>query len=142
MRSILNLLISSICLLFIGCHEDDPALISNNEQVIISDSEMDSAPRDALEIQSLSIDGDRLTIRFSASGCDGDSWKVRLIGSEFVLEPIPPIRAMLLSLENNELCEAVITREMTFDISPTQTNSPSTWLSFVDTDHRILYEYD
>lgn len=141
MRYILNLLTLLCCSLLISCTDDDPSFMSS-EQVIISDSELDSAPRDALEIQSLSIDGDRLTIRFSASGCDGDSWKVRLIGSEFVLEPIPPIRAMLLSLDNDEDCEALITREMTFDISPTRTSSPSTWLNFIDTDHRILYEYN
>ncbi len=141
MRYFLNLLILSCCFLLISCTDDDPSFMSS-EQVIISDSELDSAPRDALEIQSLSIDGDRLTIRFSASGCNGDSWKVRLIGSEFVLEPIPPIRAMLLSLDNDEDCEALITREVTFDITPTQTSSPSTWLDFIDTDHRILYEYN
>lgn len=141
MRIALNLLILPSLLFLISCSEEDPTFTCD-ELAIISDSDLDTAPRDAVVIQSLEIEEHCLKIRFSASGCDGDSWQVRLVGSELVMESLPPQRSMLLSLDNDELCEAVITREMTFDITPTQADSHSIWLNFIDTDHRILYEYE
>lgn len=127
--------------LLICCNDDDPS-ITCNEQAIISDSQLDSARRDALVINSLSIVDDCLIVNMSAGGCDGDSWEVRLIGSELILESLPPQRPMLLLLKNDEACEVFITREYTFDITPTQDSIPSIWLNFIDTDQRILYEYD
>lgn len=125
----------------VSCKHDDPS-ISCDDRAVISDSEMSSAPNDQLVINSLEINGDCLLISFSASGCDGDSWIVRLMGSELILESLPPQRGMLLSLDNDELCEAVITREVSFDILPTRVGSPSIWLNFNNDEDRILYEYN
>ncbi|MDW3192909.1 MAG: hypothetical protein R8G66_11110 [Cytophagales bacterium] len=141
MRLAFSLLTLIFLFALISCSDDDPTF-SCDDQAVISDSELDTAPRDAVTIQSLEIDGNCLKIRFSASGCDGDSWQVRLLGSELVMESFPPQRGMLLSLDNDELCEAVITREMTFDITSTEVDGPSIWLNFIDTDQRILYEYE
>ena len=141
MKLVLNLLILPSLFLLVSCSDDDPTF-SCDDQAIISDSELATASRDAVTIQSLEIDGNCLKIRISASGCDGDSWQVRLLGSELVMESLPPQRGMLLSLDNQELCDAVITREMTFDITSTQVDGLSIWLNFIDTDQRILYEYE
>jgi len=141
MRLLLRL--STVCFygILLSCSEEDPSF-SCSEQAVISDRELDAAPNDEFVIQNLQIDGNFLLIRFGASGCDGDSWEVRLIGSELVMESLPPQRAMLLSLNNEEECEAFITKEVTFDITPTQAAEPSIWLNFIDTEERILYEYN
>lgn len=139
LKSIWILIIFSSAI--VSCKDDDPS-INCDDQAVISDSEISTATRDQLVINSLEINGDCLLISFSASGCDGDSWVVRLIGSELVLESLPPQRGMLLSLDNDELCEAVITREVSFDITPTRVGSTSIWLNFNNDEDRILYEYN
>lgn len=63
-----------------------------------------NAAADQLEINSLSISDNCLKINFSSGGCSGDTWQLKLIDSEDILESIPPQRNLRLSLKNEELC--------------------------------------
>jgi len=142
MRLLLSLSIIPIFILLVYCGGGDESFPSCNVAAIVSDSEFDSAPQSDLVINSLEIIGNCLTISISASGCDGDSWEVNLFGSEATLRSLPPQRTMLLSLNNQELCEAVITRSFTFDVTTTQDGLGSIWLNFLKSEERILYNYD
>ena len=112
------------------------------DQAIVNEEDYVLAARDELVINRLVIQDDCLTVSISAGGCDGESWEVRLIGSEAVLRSLPPQRPMLLSLNNREECEAFITREYSFDITPTKAGGSAVWLNFIGTEQMILYEYD
>lgn len=99
--------------------------IFNNENdcdkvVIISEDEYKNAPDSPVSINEMRIVGNCLKIKFSASGCDGNSWDVKLIDVGAVAESNPCQRTLRLSLDNKEDCEAYITKEVSFDIEDLQ----------------------
>lgn len=138
----LNLLltITFINLFFFACQKDD-ALIKCYQQVIVSTVEYNNAPNDPLEINKLEIIDDCLTINFSAGGCNGDSWELKLIASEGALYSQPPQRNVRLSLKNNEACEKYITKEITFNIAELQEDGNQIMLNITNSGEQISYEY-
>lgn len=140
----LNLLLGTIffSLLLTSCDKDDDNnFIACDKQVVISADEYNTAPSDHLTVTSLEIDGDCLKIKFGSGGCSGDTWELKLIDSEAVLESDPPQRNLRLSLRNEELCEAYITKELAFDISILQVDGNQVLLNITNSDDQILYEY-
>jgi hypothetical protein len=103
--------------------------LSCDQKVIISPEEYENAPNDPFSITEITISGNCLNIRFSASGCDGNTWIVKLIDSGNVAESYPCQRTLRLSLDNKEICTAVPGKEISFDISD---------LQIVDSDKVIL----
>jgi len=91
-----------------------------DQDVIISESEFESAPDDPFSIIDLNIVDNCLKIKFSASGCSGNTWIVKLIDSEWIYQSLPPLRALRLSIENKEMCDALITKEISFNIESLQ----------------------
>lgn len=136
----LYLVLSMVVIQLLSCSEDDNLPTDYLEVVIDADAYL-SAVSDNYVIRSLKIERDFLTIKFSASGCDGESWKVKLIDSGAVAESNPPQRYLVLSLENKELCKAYITKELVFDVSSLRVVGTSVWLNFKNTGQRILYHY-
>jgi hypothetical protein len=111
-----------------------------DQDVIISESEYENAPFDPFSIVDLKIVDNCLKIKFSASGCDGNTWVVKLIDSEWIMLPMIPVRELRLSLDNKELCDALITKEVSFNIESLQVEgSNKVRLDISGTS--ILYEY-
>lgn len=133
--------ISLFFLILTACNNDDDNAMSCDQDVIISAAEFDTAPDDPLGIDTMEINGDCLKILFRASGCNGDTWVVKLIDSGDVLESSPPQRRLRLSLKNDELCEALISKEITFDIRELRVDADNVLLEMDDNVHQILYEY-
>ena len=111
------------------------------DSVIVSDIEYNSAPDDHVTINNLEITGDCLKINFSSSGCSGETWKIKLIASEIIMLSNPPQRNIRLSLENKELCQAVIGKEIIFDISELQVDGHIVILNITNSNDQIYYEY-
>lgn len=128
-------------LLFGACTNDDKVPTVCNDYVIVNSTLFNTAPNDYFTINNLSIEGDCLKINFGASGCDGSSWKIKLIDSGQILESYPPQRIVKFSLYNKEACDAFFTREISFDISKLQVEGGKVYLNIADTEHQILYEY-
>lgn len=144
MKKLLTLIFIGITILSCSdCPDDDDISNSNNceFETISSAEQYQNAPSDALDINSLEINGNCLEINFRAGGCDGDTWELKLIDSEEVFESDPPQRNLRLSLKNEELCEVYIERELTFDISNLQVNGNRVQLNITNSDDEILYEY-
>jgi len=117
-----------------------------NKYVIISDSLYATAPNDNFEIIDMKIEGNCLKIKFSASGCSGDSWIVELIDSGVVgylptFAPPPlPTRTLKFFLDNKEECRAWITKEVCFNIEGLQIKG----MNIVNLNilgNNILYKY-
>jgi hypothetical protein len=64
-----------------------------------------------------------------------------LIDSEAILESNPPQRNLRLSLKNEESCEAIINKEVSFDISKLQVDGKKVLLNIFNSSGQILYEY-
>jgi len=69
------------------------------------------------------------------------SWELKLIDSESILKFYPPQRNIRLSLKNEELCQAIITKEMSFDVTGLQVDGNTVLLNSTNSDDQILYEY-
>lgn len=131
-------------LLFSACTSDETAEpIPNCEQKVVLDGDLfQTAPSDRAVIISASIGEECLEIEFSASGCDGNSWTVSLIDSEAIAESLPMQRSLRLSLENLEVCQAVIRQKISFDISSLQVEGHDELiLNLKDWADPIRYEY-
>ncbi|MEM9023610.1 MAG: hypothetical protein AAGB22_07700 [Bacteroidota bacterium] len=109
------------------------ALLSNDAFV--------NAPADQVTLNSVAVDGNCLLVNFSASGCSGDSWEVNLIGSLTVRDSDPPQRSVRFSLGNSELCQAFITQEISFDLTPLRAEGNGVYLNIVNSGESVLYEY-
>lgn len=139
MKKTLYLLFVAVLL---SCSKNDnEEFVDCNFTVLVSNEQFVKAPSDQLTINRLVIKGDSLKINFSSSGCNRDTWKVKLISSEDVLESNPPQRKMRLSLDNKELCEAFITKEVSFNISELQVDNNQVYLNLSNSDKSILYQY-
>ncbi|SKB49811.1 hypothetical protein SAMN05660776_1421 [Salegentibacter holothuriorum] len=128
---------------FFNCSNDDNNRNQNNcdFETIISAEEYINAPANKLVINSLVIINDCLKINFSSGGCNGDTWELKLIDSGEIFELEPSQRNLRLSLKNEELCEAYITKELTFDISNLRGDGDQIQLNIINSNATILYEY-
>lgn len=111
-----------------------------DQNVIISPTEYQNAPNDPFSITEMTITGDCLNIKFAASGCDGNTWIVKLIDSGNVVESYPCQRTLRLSLDNKEACTAVPGKEISFDIKDLQIVGNDKVILHVSGEE-ILYEY-
>ena len=126
---------------FISCNNDDDDSNNCDQITIISPEQYETAPNDLLFINSLEINGDCLKINFSSGGCSGDTWIIKLIDSESIMESNPPQRNLRVSLKNDEDCEALITKELTFDVSELKVDGNLVILNITNSNEQILYEY-
>jgi len=129
-----------------SCDNDDNATTNQpsntcGEAVIVNQNKFEYESDDAHTVNSVTLEGNCLIINFSASGCDGSNWEVKLIASEAVAESLPPQRYLRISLLNPELCDAYITKTIDFDISGVQIDESPILLNFEDYEDAILYEY-
>jgi len=136
------LIIIVLFLAILGCDKDDDNHSVDCEfSTLISSEAYENEPSDLVTINSLKINGDCLKINFSAGGCNGNSWEVKLIDSEETSKSLPVQRNLRLSLKNEELCYAYITKELTFDISNLKISGNKVQLNITNSDDTILYEY-
>lgn len=111
-----------------------------DQNVLISESEYQDAPNDPFSITDMKIEGDCLIVQISASGCDGNTWTVKLIDSGMIAESYPCQRTLRLSLDNKEECTAVPTKEVSFNIKDLQIIGNDKVTLHVS-GQEILYEY-
>ncbi|KXX71821.1 hypothetical protein [Flammeovirga sp. SJP92] len=138
-------IVAFICFTLFSCSK---STTSNNVTptdcdlvTVVSAEEYTNAPSDYVKINKVEIEGNCLLINFSASGCSGDSWEVKLIDQEVILESFPPQRNLRLSMKNPESCEAYITKELSFDISNLQVGGDQVQLNIQEYEGGILYKY-
>ncbi len=112
-----------------------------DQSVLIDEDAYENAPDDAFTLNAMSISGDCLSLNFTASGCDGSNWIVKLIDSDAIAESYPCQRYLRLSLENNEVCDALPTVELSFDISSLQIEGDEQVILHVS-GQDILYTYE
>lgn len=116
---------------FTACHQ--PVIVSADEYL--------NAPSDEMEIIGVQLEGNCLSIRFTSGGCDGNSWGIRLIDSEAIMESYPPQRNLRLSLDNEELCKAIVTKEVAFDVSHLRLEYDKILLNITNSGDQVLYTY-
>lgn len=141
MKQIFSLLL--IVLFALGCSSDDDCINQSDcdYQVIVDEQQYANVAISPLTIISLELIDDCLTINFGASGCDGNTWNPQLIDAGIILESLPPQRNLKFAIHNLELCDAYITKEISFDVSNLQVDNSSVLLNITNEDESILYTY-
>jgi len=140
----LLLAMSTIGWMLTACddYSETDCFTSCSQPVIISAEEYQNAPNDELQILHVQLEGDCLIIRFESGGCDGNSWVIQLIDSEAVMESLPPQRNLRLSLKNQEPCDAIVTKEMAFNVNKLRLdNYDKIKLNITNSGGQVLYEY-
>jgi hypothetical protein len=129
-----------VCFLSSCDKEDEVIDLGNENALIVSESVFQNAPNDPFSLHNVKIDGDILTIKISASGCDGGRWKVNIITLKGYAKSNPPQRDLRISFENNEDCLAYIGKEFSFNIKNLRVEGTNrVWLNILGSG--ILYEY-
>jgi len=111
-----------------------------DQNVIVNATEYENAP-DQVSIIGMKIEGNCLKIKFAASGCDGSTWIVKLLDGGITDAAVyPKQRTLKLSLDNKEICDAVITKEISFNIEDLQIPGANK-VQLNVSGNTILYEY-
>ncbi len=121
---------------------DHPPAVSCGPEVIISSELFSTAETELLDIIELNIIADCLVVTVGSSGCDGETWVVKLIDAGQVLESLPVQRNIVISISNEEECDAYFMRDYAFDISDLQIGDSGTiLLNIFNSGDQISYEY-
>lgn len=130
-----------VIFLLSACEKDDFATSDCDQKAVLNENQFQNAPADPVTIIEAEIKGDCFRIKYGASGCSGDTWKIQLIGSENLYESLPPQRDIRLSMENKEDCLAYFTKEMTFDIKELRSSGDKIRFYIANSDTSVLYSY-
>ncbi|MAN27729.1 MULTISPECIES: hypothetical protein [Mesonia] len=145
-----NLIFLALACVFVSCDSDDdnneiitdPFDYNCDQEVVVSSDQFENATTSDFVFTDYSFTEGCLELSYSASGCDGSTWTVELIDSGAVMESAPPQRNIRMVLDNQELCQAVIRKETSFDISSLQVEGTDKVILHLENfEEDILYEY-
>lgn len=123
-KNIFFVILIMMCFMNTQCEdENDDFFIGECDfTTIIDKSEYDNLETANFTFENVEIIGDCLTIKFGASGCDGNTWAYNLIDSGAIAESSPEQRYLKFQLINKEICLAFFRKTISFDLKPLQIN--------------------
>ncbi len=116
----LTILLSAITVSCITKMEEVPD--SDKKTVVLDNILYTKAITNNYTIKSAAVVGDSLAVEVTSSGCSGSSWVFKAFDSEVVAESYPIQRYVRITLDNKELCLAVITKRVSFDLKTIRTS--------------------
>lgn len=131
-------------ILFVNCEGDKVDRDSDNAssgKIIVSNSGYSDVSNDDFQFTKVEIDGDsiRLSIRYGGGCGDID---VKLFDAGVIMESLPIQRNIRLSFKDDDFCKALITKTISFDLSPIQVSDyDQIILNLSDWSPSLLYEY-
>ncbi|MFC6858648.1 hypothetical protein [Zunongwangia atlantica] len=137
-------------LIMLSCNSDDDkteiieCIDSDNcdECTLINNDRYNQVETDNFSILNIEVNADCLEIQFGSSGCNGENWETELISSETILETSIPQRNLRMKLSNPELCEAYITKTISFNLTNLQLeNYDEIQLNIAGFDNPVQYNY-
>ena len=106
-----------LCFLLFSCKKKNNSPTINCDKIGILDSDgFRNAPKDPFTFISAEINGDCMEITVEYGGGCGEV-DFQLFGQEEVAQSLPPQRLILLSLDDNDLCKALIKETIFFDLT-------------------------
>ena len=140
MKNLFFILSAFIALSLTSCNDDENVFQTICDDVVLLDNDrFQNATTDFFTLIDVTIEGDCMTVEYSSSGCSGNSWIMELIDAETIKESNPIQRDLRLILTNEELCQAVFTREISFDIRPLQTEDNEILLNLSGEQYTYTY---
>ena len=133
-------------MLTLSCNsDDDNSNIENNCDFIseiISEDDFNAINTSNYGITDVELNNDCLIITFSSSGCGTELWEENLFSTDAFYTIFPLQRALKMELINNELCQAVFQKTVSFDLTPFQIDGQNELPLNIDGwNEQIIYEY-
>lgn len=103
----------------------DPPVAATCDNPVLIDADLyENAPSDEFLFQSATIDGNclKMIVRYGG-GCEAVTFQ--LIDAAAIMESLPVQRNIRLSLKDEDDCEALVTRELYYDLTPLQVEGNS-----------------
>ena len=145
-KNLFNLLI--IMLVFVSCKGDDslccphPNPTNCNEFSIIDEAKYNQINTNNYSITNVVLNGDCLEITVSSSGCNPNNWDMNFVASEVVVEILPNQWNAKVELINNEACQAVFQKTVSFDLTPFKIKGQNqVQINIAGWNNSIMYQY-
>ncbi len=134
-------------LAFVSCKGDDsnccnPNPTNCNKFSVIDEIKYNQTNTNNYTICNVVLNGDCLEITVSSSGCDPKNWDMNFIASEVVVETLPNQWNVKVALINNEACQAVFQKTVSFNLTAFQwVGQNQVQLNVDGWNTPILYQY-
>ena len=129
--------------LFLNCKKSEIPVETDCDKVgIVNNEQLRNAPRDPFDFISAEIIGDCLEVAVRyGGGCGGADFQ--LFGQEELAQSLPPQRLVLISLDDKDNCEALVTDTISFDLTAFRAENSNEVKLTIDGISRtpILYKY-
>ena len=126
MKTILLFITISACLPFSACKENKLDIENNNCKAYtdLNFSNYDSLKSDPINVASIEVVGDCLQMKVTYGGCTTNHpIDLAYIHPWCGTPPIPPPTFEIKHDSRGELCKMMVTNNLSFDLSPLQTDS-------------------
>lgn len=147
-KNILFNILIVIMLVFAGCKGDDsnccphPNPTNCNKISVIDETKYNQTNTNNYNITNVVLNGDCLEITLSSSGCNPNNWDMNFVASEVVVETLPNQWNAKVELINNEACQALFQKTVSFDLTPFQMAGQNTVQIDIDGwNNNIMYQY-
>ncbi|WP_417371697.1 hypothetical protein [Gelidibacter japonicus] len=101
----------------------------------------DGSGRNGFEITSAEIIDDCLVIGILSGGCTGNTIEMDLVDAGRVSETTVLQRDLKLFIDNTELCNAIVGKRMSFDLTSLRTQNKEISLNLERWDGQLIYTY-
>lgn len=139
----LTFLLFSILILF-GCKKTDTpvdtASLICDQKIIVDFDLFNDAPDDDFTFNSIELDDDCLHISFSYGGGCNDV-DIKMIDANTDAPSSVSMRTLRLSLDDDDDCEAWVTEEISFDLTPIKNDIGSATLIIQGWDEQLFYKF-
>ncbi len=136
------LLCFSFLLILLSCDENSNLSPYDNLSTVVDSKLFEKTSGSNFTIQSAIIKDGFLEITLAASGCNGSTWKARLIDSGLIAESYPVQRYARIEFVNGEECMAYLTKTFAFDLSLLQVpDANRVAINLTGWNNSLLYTY-
>ena len=127
---------------FMDDHIKHPIKSKCNEKAVLDHVAFPQVNTTNYGVTNVVLNGDCLEITVSSSGCNPDNWDMNLIGVASKTNIYPPLFHAKIELVNNEACQAVFQKTVSFDLTPFQMAGQNTVQIALDGwNTKIMYQY-
>src|SRR5690606_23498738 len=126
---------------FLDDHIKNPITTTCDKSAVEDATRFNQVSTNNYTICNVVLNGDCLEITVSSSGCDPKNWDMNFIASEVVVETLPNQWNVKVALINNEACQAVFQKTMSFDLTPFKITGQNQVQIKIQGWNNIMYQY-
>ncbi|WLD23576.1 hypothetical protein NU10_12835 [Flavobacterium dauae] len=127
---------------FMDDHIKNPGTTTCDKSAVEDATRFNQVSTNNYTITNVVLNGNCLEITVSSSGCNPNNWDMNFVASEVVVETLPNQWNAKVELINNEACQAVFQKTVSFDLKDFQWTGQNQVLLNIDGwNTPILYQY-